>query len=334
MLRKFRFFIQNRFPDVYKKVWRVYSKVKGWRTGERNCQLGVLHSDKKVYIIRVRKETLGLMGYYMAVLGHIRISKEKGAIPVVDMMNYKNPYLAKKNLGRKNSWEYYFLQTNQRISLEEAYKSQQVILSDLETPFEANPRTFYKNIYLNNQIGKYYDMVRQYIRFTPETKKILDMNYAQILEPVINQGKKVLGVVSRGTDILGFPGHSVQPSKEQLLDISQKLMEKYTCDYIFMASDANASIEFFAEQIGKEKVLVNKAKRYDVFDKNRVNVLSEIHFERENDEYLKGIEYLTTIYLLSKCNVLVGSIVGSTIGAICMNCGEYEHVEIIDKGVY
>ena len=53
-----------------------------------------------------------------------------------------------------------------------------------------------------------------------------------------------------------------------------------------------------------------------------------------NDMHQKGIEYLTTMHLLSNCNALFGSLVGSTMGAICMNCGAYEGVEIFDAGMY
>lgn len=334
MVRKLRFFISNNFPNLYKKIWKVYSKLIKWKSREKKCQLGTMHTDKEIYVIRVRRETLGLMGYYMAVLGHLRISEERGTIPVVDMMNYKNPYLSNENVGCKNSWEYYFEQTNAIVSLEEAYKSKNVTLSNLETPLEANPREFYEKIYLNNQIDRYYELVKKYFKFKSETENILKKNYEQILEPIIKRGQKILGVVCRGTDIIGFPGHSVQVSQEQLLDIVRTLMKKYSCNYIFMASDTDGAIRFFEQHLGKETVLSNEAKRYDEFSAKCANVLSEIHFERENDEYLKGSEYLTTIYLLSKCHALAGSMVGSTIGALCMNCGEYEHVEIIDRGVY
>lgn len=334
MLKRIRFFIQNRFPLAYKMLCKLYFKLLQWKSREKTCRFGNLWSDSKVYIIRVRRPTLGLMGYYMAVLGHLRIAEEKKAIPVVDMMNYKNPYLSQELLGCRNSWEYYFTQTNQKITLEEAYQCKQVILSNLETPFEASPRVFYKNVYLNNSMDKYYTLVKKYMQYEDTTQEVLNMNYARILEPIINEGKKILGIVSRGTDILGFPGHSVQPTSEQLLKVVEVLMKQCVCEYVFVASDSDSSIAFFEKNLGKQKVLTNEAKRYDEFQNKKVNVLSEIHFERENDEYLKGLEYLTTIYLLSKCNALVGSIVGSTMGAICMNCGQYEHIEIIDMGTY
>ena len=46
------------------------------------------------------------------------------------------------------------------------------------------------------------------------------------------------------------------------------------------------------------------------------------------------MEYLTNIVLLSKCDCLLGVYVGGTVGALEMNGGAYEHVEIMDLGVY
>ena len=334
MIRKIRFFIQKNMPRFYLNLVKINCFFRKIQSGERKRSFGKLNGDKNIYVIRVRRESLGLMGYYMAILGHLRIAEKRNYIPVVDMMNYKNQYLCSDKMGVVNSWEYYFKQTNPIISLEEAYKSKNVVLSNMETPMEANPRMFYEQIYLNGHMEEYYKKIKKHFHFQPEIEKILKNNYDNIFGPIVAKGKKILGVVCRGTDIIGFPGHSIQASKEELLDIVKELMEKYQCDYVFMASDTDKAIRFFEQHMGKTVVLTNDAKRYDDFSEKHANVLSEMHFERENDEYLKGMEYLTTIYLLSKCNVLVGSLVGSTIGAICMNCGAYEHVQIIDKGVY
>ena len=57
-------------------------------------------------------------------------------------------------------------------------------------------------------------------------------------------------------------------------------------------------------------------------------------FGRENEKRLKGEEYLCTVALLSKCDCLVGSLVGATLGAICMNGGTYSHIDVIDLGQY
>lgn len=57
-------------------------------------------------------------------------------------------------------------------------------------------------------------------------------------------------------------------------------------------------------------------------------------FDREFDAYLKGEEYLTEIYILSKCNCLLSSRVGILAAALPMNGGKYEEKYIYDLGLY
>lgn len=329
-MRKLRFFVQNKFPDLYKCIWRITEKYRQTKNRARKKTYGDLNKDKQIYIIRIRKETLGLMGYYMSVLGHIRFAKSKGYIPVVDMKNYKNTYLKEEEVGHINSWEYYFEQPSS-VFLDDAYKSKNVILSSMESPVEADPRLFYYNVYKKDNMPLYYKLVEDNILFNNETRAILDETYRAITKNVVGG---VLGVVSRGTDLLGFPGHSVQPTTEELMVETEKVMKQYGCKYIFLASDTDRAVREFKKKFGSEYVLTNSCKRYDDCKNNGTNVLSDVHFERENDGYMKGMEYLTTMWCLSNCDVLFGSLVGATVAALCMNKGKYKHVEIYDKGVY
>ena len=83
---------------------------------------GELNPDKIFYVIR-RTSHAGIFSYMSFVLNHLRIAKEKGFIPVVDMENFTNPYNEKeKLLNTNNSWEYYFKQTS-NYKLNEVYKS-------------------------------------------------------------------------------------------------------------------------------------------------------------------------------------------------------------------
>lgn len=330
MLHMVRYYVQNKFPKLYLYVYRMFVKIRKIRSIEKQVQYGNLNADKFIYVIRIRKETLGLMGYYMAILGHIKIAIDRKCVPVVDMQNYKNTYLKECEVGEKNSWEYYFCQPS-KVTLIEAYKSQNVILSNMETPIEAEPRRFYYEVYLKQDMKKYYTIVSEMMNLNSSTQKKVDDVYDCIMKSKKELGNRIIGVVSRGTDLLGFPGHSKQPTTNELIEATEKLMKEYSCQYVFLASDTDQAIREFCDYFGKEYVLTNQCKRYDECG---TNVLSNIHFERENDEYLKGMEYLTTMWLLSKTDVLFGSLVGSTVGAICMNKGRYDHVEIYDEGMY
>ena len=172
------------------------------------------------------------------------------------------------------------------------------------------------------------------MKINKETQEKLDAAYLKVLGPLVKEKKKIIGVVSRGTDLLGFPGHSIQPTTDELMRETKKLMMKYSCEYIFLASDTDKAVQSFKEYFGEENVLVNECRRYDECGQKGENVLSDMHFDRASDEYLKGLEYLTTMWLLSKTDILYGSLIGATVSALCLNCGKHQHVEVFDKGVY
>lgn len=62
--------------------------------------------------------------------------------------------------------------------------------------------------------------------------------------------------------------------------------------------------------------------------------LASIRTNRKNDKYLKGLEYLANIYLLTKCDSIITPIVGGGLGAIRINGNKYHHKYIFDLGEY
>lgn len=93
-------------------------------------------SKATYYIIRCSRGG-GLFYTYNQVAGHIRYALSKKYLPVVDMKNYPNSYLAPENLSKENAWEYYFEQPL-GIDLEEAYNGKNVILG-MEGEFPIRP---------------------------------------------------------------------------------------------------------------------------------------------------------------------------------------------------
>lgn len=86
-------------------------------------------SKPTYYIIRRKLTDVGLFSNFIVFAGHIRYALTKGWLPVVDMQNYPNAYLAPEKFGKENAWEYYFEQPL-RIGLEQAYNGENVILSN------------------------------------------------------------------------------------------------------------------------------------------------------------------------------------------------------------
>ena len=316
---------------------------------ERTVRRGGNNADRTFYVIRSRIDTWGLIACYNHVLGHIKLALEQGYIPVVDMQNYPNTYLDPKKLHKENSWEYYFHQPSE-FTLEEAYRSCNVILMNGMPPKEAHPRgqgKLYLDYYngreqtggaasglaeagkeIEREIRYNTQVIREHMRIRGEVKAHIEEQY----EKLFPKEEKVLGVLCRGTDIsLRRPsGHSVMPRTEEMIGRAGELMEQWGCTRMFLTTEEEIAVEQFREAFG-ERVFFTRCARYgNTGDK----LLADIRFDRKDDRYLRGLEYLTNIVLLSRCHCLLGVYVGGTTGALEMNGGAYEHVEIMDLGVY
>lgn len=358
----------------HKALTKPVKRLRAWlykrKWMERKVCRGGKNPDKTFYVIRSRIDTWGLIACYNHVLGHIKLALEQGYIPVVDMQNYPNTYLDPGKLHQENAWEYYFYQPT-GYTLEEAYRSCHVILMDGMPPKEAHPRGQGKLYldYFNRKAGGFsgpdpssdgggfscgtdYDgsgsrsdqeawgtetekeiryntkIIRENMQIRREVQAHIEEQY----EKLFPGGEKVLGVLCRGTDIsLRRPsGHSVMPRTEEMISRAGELMEQWGCTGIFLTTEEAAAVEQFREAFG-DRVFFTECARYgDTGDK----LLADIPFDRKNDRYLRGLEYLTNIVLLSRCDCLLGVYVGGTTGAMEMNGGGYEHVEIMDLGVY
>ena len=164
------------------------------------------------------------------------------------------------------------------------------------------------------------------MRIRSNLQRKIDKEYKSLIE-----GKRVVGVVSRGSDLLNCKGHSVQPDVETLITQTKQMLIKHNCEYVFLATEEELIVGIFKTHF-VDKLIINESFRITSFD--QYLPLVDISSNRENDKYLKGMEYLTTVILLSKCNCLIGTLVGATVGALELNQEQYESKYIFDLGVY
>ena len=80
-----------------------------------------------------------------------------------------------------------------------------------------------------------------------------------------------------------------------------------------------------------DMLCVNEKKFVNYVDGKGIGVFH--HIERESDSYHKGLEYLTSIYFLSKCNGLLMGHCGGATGALLFN-DKYDELFIWDLGRY
>ena len=300
----------------------LYVKYK-WR--ERRINKGQENSDKIFYIIRRPTGTIGLFSYVMTNVGLIKYALDKGYIPIVDMQNYENTYLEKNEVGKKNSWEYYFMQPC-GYTLEDTANSRNIILSGIETVWQSGYPGYDMVVDVEAR-KKWHNLFSQYVIVKPEI-----MLEAEQIFNKESKGNKVLGILCRGTDYVNLKpkDHPVQPSVDQIIEKARMVINEKKCARVYLATEDEKVYQQFRSEFG-EKLWVTDSKRYS--DTEKV-ILSETKEFKKTNKYENGKNYLLNILLLTKCDCLVAGCVGGTYGTLLMKEGNYEYEYIFKLGFY
>lgn len=299
-----------------------------WRETKRS--FGELYPDQTFYVIRVRPITSSIGALMMWVCkqlekcDNMRECVGGGIIPVIDFSYFENVYLEKDEIGKINPWEYFFEQPTM-YSTRAVYHAKNVIMGNADcncTIAEINAI-----IDDDNELRKYCSIYEKYIHISKRIEKKAESIYTCM----ISSEWRVLGCVYRGTDYRNRKviGEHKQPSLSEEIDKAADLMEQWGCDHIFLATEDQGAIEKFRDFFGERLVYVDK-ERYP----SSVTATTEYRFDRKQDAYYKGEEYLTEIYVLSHCNCLLSGRVGILMAALPMNNLKYEHKYIYDLGLY
>ncbi|KFF13391.1 hypothetical protein IW15_06240 [Chryseobacterium soli] len=282
-------------------------------------------SEKKTYyIIRRDNSSIGLLTYVSLFLGHIAYAIAKGYIPVVDMQNFHSIYLNEEDFGKKNAWEFYFKQPL-NSNLDDIYKAGNYVLS----PTKMQPLSpFINSVFDRDESIFWKKICENFIHLSDQANSYIQDEYINLIN-----GKKVLGLLYRGTDYTKMKpyGHPIQPDIDTFISKIEELIAQWgEFDYIYIATEEKAAVNKLKEKF-PNKILENKRVYYD--DLN-VDFLFEASFNRENDRYLKGIEYLSSIYILSKCNSFIGGLCAGTYATNFMNSTDFENKFFFDLGKY
>ena len=161
-----------------------------------------------------------------------------------------------------------------------------------------------------------------------------------VKEEKLIKDKRVVGVLCRGTDYTSNKPkrHPVQPRVSDVVGEVRKKMEEYRCDYIYLPTEEARTEQIFEEAF-PGKIITNVRQYYDSYydllEQDGENTrISWVHFDRDNDDYLKSLEYMSSINLLSKCNIFIGGNCGGSRAALYLNCGQYEYNNMFNLGVY
>lgn len=304
-------------------------------------------------VLQNREKNVGLMTYAAQVVELSEYADRADCQLVVDLKTYPCVNLADDRVGIDNAWEYYYEQPFQEmpeldvIYNDYSYRFTPQYRKDLLSFFPGiNRSIIYRFLYNKESMfhrisvidcvrdpkiaKRWFNISSKYLRLNEKTKLYVDDEYQRIM-----QGKRVLGVSLRGTDYTKKRtyGHPIQPEIGKIIDDAREYMQNYGYSHIYLSCEEYAAVESF-EMAFPGKILVNNRKFFDKIDFERVERIADVSFDRENDAYLRGLEYLSSIYLLSRCDALIaGQNTGSQMAYI-INGGKYEHVYFYDIGKY
>ena len=194
---------------------------------------------------------------------------------------------------------------------------------------EAIPR--WTDIYDSDKISLYGNLYNKIPVFKKEVSEYIQDEITCLLT-----ARKVLGVLCRGTDYTKTKPsmHPVQPTENEIIRKVKEVFYERNYDYIYLATEDSSYETLFRSEFG-DRILINKRQYYDsVFEKKNLRRIREVHFERENDSYYKGLEYISSLIILSKCQGLVAGNCGGTQAAVFWNGGRYEDKYVFNLGLY
>lgn len=326
-IEKIRCYMANKFPrwlfDVAVFFRQAYKTIK---MPEKRKSFGELNPDKTFYVIRLFPPATGFLANYNYILGYMKYAFEKGWIPVVDMENYATLYQEKEPVnGTRNVWEYFFEQpydpiTGRRYTLEEVYKSKNVVLG------KADVQSMYNDSLKREVLDWQYEMSLR-VPFKPDMQLHID----EVAGRTLPKNVKILGVPTRGSEQKKrIIGHAIAMNVEEIVPIIKEKCLEWDIQHVFVKAEEEETIAYLNEKL--ENIYYTNCERIKNFDSRKDVNVSVAKHSISRSESLKN--YLTDIKILSMCTDLLGTRNNGLTTALIWNGGRYEHYEIIDTGVW
>lgn len=277
----------------------------------------------RIMILRRHNPNVGMFSDYITFLNAIEFSVQRNYIPIIDRKTVKNIFLPAKE--SVNTWEYFF---EQPMGLR---------LQDIDTKSMDVKVYHLMNIpvsimHCNNQktIEYWRETARTYLRFQPEFLTELQNMKVKLIE-----GKRVLGVsvregyiklAAQWPELIG--GHPVQLGIADMVQLTERYMQEWKCEYVFFACQTNDTQKLFEKIFGDRAICLNRKRpSYEELQEG-----PEIKREQEDAVRIEK-EYITEMYLLSQCTSFLCSENSGSEAAFIMSKG-FENFKCVDLTEY
>jgi|TARA_B100001093_G_scaffold146285_1_gene139003 hypothetical protein len=337
--KNLRLFKENIYIKPLEKINRIiYSLIYAEQPkflDEEIKSFGKLNPNKTFFVIRLTFGG-GLYSNLNNALYLIIYARKNNFIPVIDYENYPNYLREKEEInGSKNSWEYFFEQPF-NTKLKEVYESRNVILSNNRSQFYFNKLDYdyffdAKFVNAKNQLSEMNDATKL-IPYNKPTQEYID----EKLDYLFGNKSKVIGVSIRGTEyaIQKMAKDHYKPFDDQeAIKIIKEKISKYGYEYVYLSTEQQEYYDSFKKEFG-EKLIANERRRYLQKDVIDLEFGLEKKFDRKNDRYLTGLDYIVDTEGLLRCDHIIGTLQNAFFYIIIKNYEFNKRLELVDKGLH
>lgn len=291
---------------------------------------------RKFYIIARPCLNTGIGAIIGGYVSHFLYALDNGMIPIVDLKHYKNQYFKDDREFKDNTWEYFFEQPC-GYGLEDITENDEVVISKdkLQGPHEyeitvkslPEDTLYFKDERLRNLLEQH----KKFYKLNKETLEYVQKDY----DRVIGEQTNILGVLCRGTDyyIKKTFREQIQPSPYEVIKKVKFFLKKHPeISKIYLATEDDNIYKIFKAEFG-QMLLDNNQYRYSYKAEDENKYLAMIDCNRSNHSYKLALEYLASLYILSRCKYFVGGRCGGTRVAYIMQ-NSWQDLYIWNLGMY
>lgn len=329
----------SRFHAAGRKVQKELQILKTRVTVKTHYCFGDKNKGKTFFVISCDGKRMGLYSIIFYMLPFIEYAHKKNYIPMIDLQKSNMPLIQDEDrFGLENPWEYYYEQPGKGYTLDEVYQSRNVIIMKDGAFRIKMPDWNAMCPTTDDELKRWHHMIKLYIRLNKGLAERVEKERERIFKP----GRKVLGVGIRAglragmlRNLSHFNGHPVQPTCEELIDIVEGKMKEWGCDSLFVSCDDREYLNKFISYFGGVCYYTERKLLHLFKDDQPLVERAERRIEMDGMT-TRGYteEYILEVYLMAQCNSLYSCRGGGSEFAYFVNGGQYEYLEVYDKGLY
>lgn len=304
------------------------------------------------FLISDSCQAVGILSGWSHYMTLVNFALKHNLIPIIDFTKkYMPVFMDKDYNGKDNYWDFYFTQPQAKYTVDNIPQKANVVYVDYNQLMKKYGCTFsryslYKNSnndYISQMNKKDTALVRKFYKKCHLSDSIIGLGDSFIVDNKIAD-KKVLGVSFRrgferfhklNSPITPEGTHPIKSTLEKLLIDVEHVMQEFGFECFFLTTDDRESLDKMKEKF-ENKCLHTNRRLQHMFENNEVllrntdeetieAIFSE--FEGVKDPVkTRNIEYLTDVYILSKCNSLLARGGSADVFAYIINDDKYEHI--------